>query len=687
LEVKLRKSRGRFTFDLEANGLWEGKPTDCDQVWCIGMLDHDTKEFHSFDYRNNFVGFKELFESATVLVCHNVLGYDLPVIKHFFNIKPNSSCKVIDTIVWSKSLYPDRKYTGGHGLEAWGIRNGIPKPEIDDWTVFTEDMLHRCQEDVYNGHETFLKLVDEAKEYDSKAMLHCEQKIAEIISKQCYNGTAFDLKLATWLHVQLVQRLSELDYQIKPLLSLRCVPVGAITKGIYKQDGTFKKVIADYWEAELQDINFSLTCTGACTEPGSDLEGSFQRVEFTDPNIGSDQQMKEQLRRNGWVALEFTMKGNGKITEESLLAIKRTSGIAREFISRRQCASRLSMVKGWLERVDEDGRIRGKVNPQGAVTLRMTHSIVVNVPKFDKDEPLSEYYRHCFISSIDDSIPSWDCDVVDLRTKFKSTRSIIGRMALVGCDASGLENRILAHHMDDPELTYVITDGDFHSRVMKTITEFVDTRQATKNIEYALFYGAGDLKLGAMADNLREFNEFEIKNLGWKQIKSGDNKGKYKKRGTKPLPIRSVVLSENGSLIRAAIMAGLPSLDKLTQRVKHQADQGYLTGLDGRRYILRKGWDGKVELHKALNTQLQGDGACVMKYAQCFLNSWLEKRNVKFNFLQTVHDEFQIECDPKQRLLVADLAKKSIIKAGEYLKLNCPLDASADIGYTWGMTH
>ena len=76
-----------------------------------------------------------------------------------------------------------------------------------------------------------------------------------------------------------------------------------------------------------------------------------------------------------------------------------------------------------------------------------------------------------------------------------------------------------------------------------------------------------------------------------------------------------------------------------------------------------------------------------MKYAQCFLNSWLEKRDVKFNFLQTVHDEFQIECDPKQRLLVADLAKKSIIKAGEYLKLNCPLDASADIGYTWGMTH
>lgn len=682
-----RRSRGFYTFDIETNGLWEGKPTDCNQVWCVGLLDHDTEEYTSFDCRNNFAGLEEFFYNARVLVCHNVLGFDLPVLEALLDVKPNPNCKVIDTLVWSRALYPDRTLEGGHGLEAWGVRNGIPKPEIEDWTQWSEDILHRCAQDVRNGHTTFRKLCREAKRYDSKAMLRVEQKVSEILFKQCYRGTKLDTNLAMWLVGKLEQRIAQLDEKIKPLLSARCVPVGAITKGIYKADGTYKKQVADYWEVELQNPNFSVECSGACTEKGNELEGSFQRIDFVEADIGSDKQMKEQLERIGWVPVEFTAKGNGKITEESLARLQGTAGIAEPFMSRRQASHRLSMVKGWLDKVDEDGRIRGAVNPQGAVTLRMTHRIVVNVPKFSKAEPYSEFYRKCFVASGIDSCDSWDSRVINPRTDKEEIQRVEGQMAMVGCDASGLENRMLAHHMNDPELTREITDGDFHTKVWDTIRDFVHSRQGAKNVEYALFYGAGDIKLGAMADKIIDFTEADLRNMHWSMVKSGENQGKWKKRGTKPVPFRSVVLQENGRLIRSAVMQGLPSLGELTERVQEDAENGYLTGLDGRRYLMRRGYDGKVETHKALNTLLQGDGSCVMKYAQVFLDHWLNKNKIEAYFLQTVHDELQVECRPEYRFKVAELAKRSIVRAGEYFNLNCPLDAEAQIGTNWGETH
>ena len=99
-----------------------------------------------------------------------------------------------------------------------------------------------------------------------------------------------------------------------------------------------------------------------------------------------------------------------------------------------------------------------------------------------------------------------------------------------------------------------MTKGDFHTAVWKTIDKYVHSRDNTKNVEYALFYGASDYKLGTMAD--------------WKPSKWDEKR--------------------TGKEIRKLIMSGLPSLGSLDERVRKASERGYLIGLDGRRIMMRR---------------------------------------------------------------------------------------------------
>ena len=70
--------------------------------------------------------------------------------------------KVIDTMLISQFLFPERP--GGHSLEAWGEKLGFPKVEHEDWSVFTPEMLHRCDTDVTLTYLVYQALCKEAGE-------------------------------------------------------------------------------------------------------------------------------------------------------------------------------------------------------------------------------------------------------------------------------------------------------------------------------------------------------------------------------------------------------------------------------------------------------------------------------------------------------------------------------------------
>ena len=96
-------------------------------------------------------------------------------------------------------------------------------------------------------------------------------------------------------------------------------------------------------------------------------------------------------------------------------------------------------------------------------------------------------------------------------------------------------------------------------------------------------------------------------------------------------------------------------------------------------------------LHSALNTLLQGAGALVMKKAQVILDASLQAQEyvpgVDYEFVGTVHDEWQIECKENLAEIIGKMAADSIRLAGEALNFRCPLAGTYKVGKTWADTH
>jgi DNA polymerase-1 len=82
---------------------------------------------------------------------------------------------------------------------------------------------------------------------------------------------------------------------------------------------------------------------------------------------------------------------------------------------------------------------------------------------------------------------------------------------------------------------------------------------------------------------------------------------------------------------------------------------------------------------------LQGAGAIVMKKALVIFNEKLS--NIDAHFVANVHDEWQLEVREDLADHVGKLGVQSIIEAGEFFKLACPLDGEYRIGNDWSETH
>jgi hypothetical protein len=561
-------------------------------------------------------------------------------------------------------------------------------------------MLDRCYSDVDNNYMTFLKLSQEARMYDSGPFLWLEQEVAKVISKQSKRGHAFNRPLAEWLLGKLEEWLGDIDEALAVIMKSKPVMKNLPVKRIRAKNGDYSSPVYTWFYEEFEEDRrygpkqphraFSVEA-GLCDEENPE---AFCRVDWPAPNFGSNEQMLKHLLAFGWEPLEFTKKGNPKITEESMELLLKKEGVdpvLRQLVKRRVVAHRYGMVKGWLERIGEDGRIRGEVNPQGAVTLRMTHKVVVNVPKYDPAERYSEFYRACFCSTyLQEGDPEYDLEWTfereNKRTGEIEVVNATGRMAQIGCDASGIENRMLAHYLNDPALTEKIIE-DFHQMLFEALGHYMNSRGNTKNWEYAFFYGAQDLKLGTMLDNLDVITEDEALAEGWYQIQRGPNKDKWKAGQGRPLEWRLVKYVINGKRSRDVISSQIPELGELIDWVVEESRQGYVTSFDGRRLIMRRGYDGAVETHKALNTLLQGAGAVVMKAAQVMLSRWLKAEGIPAWFINSIHDEMQLETYPSYRFRVAQLAEESIRWAGRHFNLNVPLDAEAKVGVHWGDCH
>jgi len=148
----------KLIFDIEANGLYD----EADRIWCIVTKDIDTGQIKKYTSIHDHLNMGILhLEEADELIGHNIIDYDLRLIKKLYP-SFNPKGKILDTMILSQLLYPERQ--GGHSLEAFGEKYGIKKPEHEDWSRFSPEMLHRCTEDTEINCKVYDELMKESYE-------------------------------------------------------------------------------------------------------------------------------------------------------------------------------------------------------------------------------------------------------------------------------------------------------------------------------------------------------------------------------------------------------------------------------------------------------------------------------------------------------------------------------------------
>ena len=193
-----------LVFDIEADGLVATK------IWCIVAIDTSTGESRSFGPDQLDEGLQYL-QSASKLVGHNIIGYDLPTINRLLGADLSVGRKVVDTLVLSRLFNPVRE--GGHGLESWGYRLKSPKIEHHEYDRFTPEMLKYCEQDVYLNYKLFNQLKIESKDFSPDSVF-LEHETYKIISQQRENGFLLDIKHATCLVAQLNDELTEAENEV-----------------------------------------------------------------------------------------------------------------------------------------------------------------------------------------------------------------------------------------------------------------------------------------------------------------------------------------------------------------------------------------------------------------------------------------------------------------------------------------
>ena len=554
----------------------------------------------------------EILENADLIVGHNILKFDIPVILKLF---PDPYIpKVRDTLTCTRLIWPDiqdvdmklRKKHGDdhippqvfgrHSLKAWGFRLGVLKGdfgETTDWEYWSPEMQSYCKQDVAVTVALWQTILD--KQWPEES-IELEHQFQEIIFKQEQAGYCFDVDRARELYATLAKRRAELE----PLLQEAFPPIEIKTPFIPKANNSklgYRKGVPTY------------------------------KVKIEEFNPNSDTQISRRLKdKYGWKPTEFTPKGQPKVSEEILSHLQYPEiPLLTEYMMIQKRIGQVAEGKqAWLA-LERGGKIYGSVITNGAVTGRCTHNSpnVAQVPAVG-----APYGEEC-------------------RSLFYAPKGY----SQVGCDASGLELRCLAHYLaryDKGKYAEIILKGDIHTANQKAAG--LPTRNDAKRFIYAFLYGAGSAKLGS--------------------IVKPDDSDKIQMRA--------------GKKLKETFLRRTPAIAKLQQDVQKASARGYLKGLDGRLLPVRS-------QHSALNLLLQSAGALVMKKATVIL--WEDLKAEGFTFgkeviqVAHIHDEFQLYVKNGLEERVGEIAVNSIRKAGEAFGFRCELDGEYKVGRNWAETH
>lgn len=630
--------RKYLLIDIEADGL------DPKNIWVVVTKDYQTNEVKVWTSPR---GLRE-YLAGYWLVGHNILWYDVPSLNRLWvmGIDPT---KCIDTLVFSR-LFNSWDYSR-HSLADWGERLGCSKSNFSDWSKLSDEMIEYCKQDVEVEHrlfDFFLPYINNerfirANEIEHRAAICC--------TEMHYNGFGFDVEGAKTLHTQIANELSSLSEQIatafppRKVLNRTILPRPTKTGAIHRGDFRW---ITDGRTPEEHGYRVGVPVT------------LFDTIEF---NPASPKQCIERLNEFGWKPTEKT-KGHlrterdlkwarGKdrkkltdklaeyaiygwtVSEENLETLPDTAPDAAKLLVRHILLTRrLSTLDEWIGAYNEStGRIHGEVRAIGTWTHRAAHKN----PNTGNIARVSSEFGG------------------EMRSLWRAGEGY----RQVGCDAEGIQLRILAHYMDDREFTQALVSGksydgtDVHTLNWKKLGSACKDRTTAKTFIYSYLLGAG---VGKTA-TIFQCSEAEAREA------------------------------------REKFVDGFPGLRRIREElIPYDAKRGWFEGLDGRPVMC----DSE---HLMLAGYLQNGESIVMKHANWKWRNDLKQLGIPFFQMNYVHDEWQVRFKVEDRYDFAEhlifkeinkageLMAESIKWAGEDLNVKCPLAGAFKIGYNWKDCH
>jgi len=500
-------------FDIETDGLL----SDVTKLHCLSynIIDEEGETYMkgTIAYRPDIIDF---IKEQEVLIGHNIIRYDLPVLEKLFGIK--YSGKIIDTLALSWYLYPERHK---HGLESYGEEFEIPKPVINDWqSLSIQEYQHRCETDVQINTILWFKqkqyLQELYKDSSFDRIIGYLNFKFQCLLEQEKNGITLDINLCERTKLDLRFKIDE---KVNILSSLMPKDIGKVLKEkpkvMYKQDSSLSANGVKWFET-LKEF---------------DLPENTEKI-YERPNPCSSDQLKKWLFILGWKPVTFKVGAAGnKVPQISLpfgggicKSVKDLYIIEpnlKELENLFLLQHRYGIIKSFIENKDENNKVyataHGFTN-----TLRLKHSSpIVNLPK-----PTVSYgteIRACL------TVPN---------TAF----------TMFGADLSALEDSTKQHYIYffDPEYVKEMRVPDFDPHIdiavlgelltqeeankfkelnsRKDLTfdeqiEYIKLKKArgiAKTVNFAATYGAGPPKIAETAKQSLEVSK-KLHEIYWKR--------------------------------------------------------------------------------------------------------------------------------------------------------------------------
>jgi hypothetical protein len=696
-----------WCFDLEGDDLYLG----CTKIWYMRLKSLDkTRTINLYPFRETKEEtYKKLqdwihsFPDSSLVVGHNILGYDVFVIWKLLGIVPRFGKGGSDWLDGKKVQFVDSYYLAmfikpdlpSHSLDA--LSKGSDDEKMDyrqrliDAGALEEDapkgaefkfyhpiMDEYCDDDVDANIGIFKKWWRDAIELYGDKWIHPSFKLGQksfaLMKAQEYTGVVFDLELAKQLKPRIEKEMTEIEANVLPKLPPRPLKKGeekeySMPAKPYKLDGNFSSHMVKF----IAKHNGIDKGSGVVEFYGKDykVEGA-KLLDVKLPMEMKDQaDFKNWLLEQGWQPHFWNIKRGPdgkplrdpvtkkiiettpKLQEAQKLcpSLEELDGpLVKEVVRYLSLRNRLSVLEGWMNnpRLEWDGCTG--ITP----THRQKHAVLVNCPKAQDDIPFGKEFRSLWTVDEGEVQVGVDCAAGEARCEGHYTYKYDGGAYAKELLSGDIHSKNAKAFYEKETASIDITSEDFD----KDSKEFKPYRSKSKNGKYALTFGASAAKLA--------------KTLG-----KSESEGK--------------ILYDRFWEVNEA-------LGKFKKAVEHYYDttgkKQRVPAIDGRLLTVRS-------KHSLVNLLFQSCLGILMEYVCCLFDAkmgemyldgkgrpyYLYKGKYLVKRRTFTHDEVQISCPPEVAEEIGTIVANAIKQAGEALKIAVPMEGEFKIGKNWCETH